>query len=424
MHSRTSMLSLIILPVGCAVGLAGSDPTLPAWGEKAFTERGAINILDYRDRVVSPGSETEDWQPTFQAAITDAYASGRCCIRVPAGDYPIQQTIAIPPPPYRGFGFVALRIVGEGRNCTRISQQNETVNAIDWTGPAYKESVSGGTLEDISITGGVITLNIKWHNCFMMRRCYIAGGATGVYAEGWSSNFTDVIVRWCRKYGIHGRAHFNNITIRDGYMSRVGTGIYIQGGNGIRIHGFGIEGTTSTAIRLGGAKLVTITDCYFECDGMARSLKQGFEIEQGYPSSIYLAVGCRAVTIEGCTFRCTGKTGGHITIVECLRGSIRRNLFQLLHPNYGVSLRSFVYKGKERHRLQDVIVEGNFYRRAEMHLRAGLPEQPDIWYAYEDAAFLEAAKKAGCRFEGGDERFVKQLIEIPGTEQKHVAPQE
>jgi len=207
-------------------------------------------------------------------------------------------------------------------------------------------------------------------------------------------------------------------------MSRVGTGIYVQGGNGIRIHGFGIEGATSTAIRLGGAKLVTITDCYFECDGMARTLEQGYKIEEGYPSSVYLTVGCRAVTIEGCTFRCTGKTGGHIAIVECLRGSIRRNLFQLLHPNYGVSLRRTVYRGKDYHRVHNVVVEGNFYRRAEMHLREGLPEQPDVWYSFEDIALLKAAQEAGCRFEGGEERFTEQLIEIPQTEQKRVVPKE
>ena len=423
MKSTTTVITITAMALS-AHGATAAGPPRPAWGEVPLRGRGVISLVEFEDRVVDAGGENEDWQPAFQAAISAAYETGRTCIHVPAGRYPVRTTITIPPTPWRGFGFGALRFVGDGRTCTRIEQQDDEANVIDWSGPAYKESMAGGTMENLALNGGKIGLNIKWHNNFTMRCCYVAGAETGIYAEGWSSNFIEVIVRWCRKVGIHGRAHFNNITIRDGYMSRVGTGIYIQGGNGIRIHGYGIEGATSTAIRLGGAKMVAIRDCYFECDGMARTLSEGYEIEDTYPSSVYLAPGCRAITIEGCIFRCTGVSGGHIGLVECLRGSIRDNLFQLLESNSAVCLRSLVHKGRERHRLQDVVVEGNFFRRAERQLREGLSEQPEVWYTQEKAEYLAAAQAAGCRFEGGADRMVLRPVEPHEQQQKHVAPQE
>ena len=132
--------------------------------------------------------------------------------------------------------------VTETADVTTIIQKNPKENCISWTGKTYKDSATYGTLRDITLFGGKITLNLRWHNNFTLESCYIANASqAGIYSEGWSNRFLNMIIRHCPNNGFEGRAHFNDITIRDGYFSRCGVGIMLSGGARASHSGIGFE---------------------------------------------------------------------------------------------------------------------------------------------------------------------------------------
>jgi len=130
-----------------------------------------IDVTSFSQLVKEPGTDGEDWQPAFQAAVEVAREQLRP-IYVPAGRYKIRKPIVIEPllDPH---GQKNIRIFGDGQFLSAIIQQVDTENVIDWTGREYEKSAYFGQIENIGIWGGAIGLNLKWHNYFKVDSCYI-----------------------------------------------------------------------------------------------------------------------------------------------------------------------------------------------------------------------------------------------------------
>ncbi len=289
-----------------------------------------VSLLDYQQHALDVGGDNEDWQPAFQAALEVARDTGKP-LHVPAGTYLIRQAINVVHAGKPGLFLnpQKIQIVGDGPNHSNIIQKVPTENAINWTGPTYKESTSGGAMRDISVSGGDVTLNIKWHNHFHMDNCYIASAQTyGVHAEGWSSRFANSTIRWCRQAGLYGRSHFNNIKIEGMYFSRNGRGIHLIGGNGVFISNSGLESNASAAIVIQHTSKPVITSCYFEGNGHDRG-PDILDIGIGFPSTIHLDGVANSVVIENNIFR--GGQGynsaSQVAIAGCEGARIRGNLF-------------------------------------------------------------------------------------------------
>ena len=291
---------------------------------------GRVSLREFADYAIDVGGEQEDWQPAFQAAL-EAALDRQAPLYVPPGKYIIRKAIEIS---HGGklkqfLNPQNVAIIGASPDHSIIQQVNEEENAINWSGPTYKDSLSGGSIRDIAVVGGNVTLNIKWHNYFEMRNCYISAAQTyGIHAEGWSSQFRNSTVRWCRQAGIYGAAHFNNVTIEGFYFSRNGRAIHLVGGNGVYISDSGFESNASTAIFIQNISKPVITSCYFEGNGHDRG-PDILDVGAGYPSSIHLDGLTNSVVIENNIFR--GGQGynsaSQINIAACEGARIRDNLF-------------------------------------------------------------------------------------------------
>ncbi len=362
-------------------------------------DRNWINVRSFEDRVVDLGTETEDWQPAFMEAARVAKESGRP-VYVPAGVFKIRSAIDVPyvEDPQEtpvGHGY-PLRIIGGGQWRSMIQQMDDSANILNWSGPTYEKSLARGSIKDICLVGGATALNIKWHNNFTMDTCYIHGAHEyGVYAEGWSSQFLNTTIRWCFNVGLYGGAHFNNITIRDGYYSRCGVGIYLNGGYSVRVDGVGMEVCANSAIVARMMKKLAITGCYFEGNGAA--VPEYIERGPTYPGQIYLGYANRSVTISDCILRVNvSETGGLIAITHCTDGRISDNLLQIRGQEVGVLLRSHAQIGAEiPNHVVRLVVEDNHYV-----FEADQAEEPlKVWYGEESPGLLEKALERGCEFE-------------------------
>ncbi len=288
---------------------------------------GIINVADYIAHVENIGTETEDWQPAFQAAIEAACREIRP-IYVPAGEYRIRKAIEILPvkEPRNVLEHNELHIFGDGKYHSIISQQVPEENGINWTGPAYENSCNFGHLSHISITGNAVNgdsigLNIKWHNYFAMDYVYVQGFKCGVYAEGWSSRFVNSTIRRCGGTGIYagGVGTFNDCIIRDCNFNGEAIAFYMPNrGFGNRIEGCCFEVCSKAAIYLGGTmelgeypfsvESFTINNCYFEKDGYNTGVegeafkKVPLPPVKGPVSTIHLDHGCAQITIHDCNF--------------------------------------------------------------------------------------------------------------------------
>ena len=290
---------------------------------------GAINVRSFQGNAIQPGTEQEDWQPAFQKAIALAQRELRP-VYVPAGLYKIRRAIRIVPVADRKtapLGQRSVRIVGDGRYQTCISQEVETENVIDWTGLEYETPCTHGELLSIGLRGGRVALNLKWHNYFSLDSCYIHGPRQfGIYTEGWSSRFRNSIIRWCREAGIRGTAHFNNNVVRDCYFSRDGVGIHFTGGYGNRVEGCGLERCAKAALFLRGTNSFTINNCYFEGNGYKTATKH-FDV-QGTADTVHLDYSCQDFSIHDNIFRSNlDKDGACLSIAHAVRGHIYDNLF-------------------------------------------------------------------------------------------------
>ncbi len=377
-----------------------------------------IDLLDYRSLVQNAGTETEDWQPAFQKAIDHAFAGNRI-LYVPAGKYPIWKTITIwKERPSGAFNGTALTLVGDGRFVTTIRQMDPEQNCVDWTGKTYKGSLSAGTIEKLCLSGGKTTLNMKWHNQFTMRSCYINGAKeVGIYAEGYSNRFMDILVRHCPKIGFKGYAHFNDITIRDGYFSRCGVGILLQAGRGVRISGIGFEHCSNTAIYMGRCMAISVVNCYFEGDGMG-PVKT--EKQWGFPSSIAVDYSNKSVLIEGCIFRGTSRNSGQIRLSQCENGRICNNLFQIHANEAGVMVAPTSLKSSPVD-LKSVKIENNNYCWGSRKAKQMKGKPVSIWYYQRDSESIQAAITTNCIFEGYPEHT--KVITEKATGGKHDASQ-
>lgn len=359
-----------------------------------------VNVLDFRSRVVDLGKDTEDWQPAFQSAIEKAFATSRV-VYVPAGRYPIYKCITIWAEPTGAFISSTLSLVGDSRFVTTIQQKSPDENVIDWTGHKYEESLSAGTMEKLCLAGGKIGLNMKWHNQFTMRACYVVGASeAGIHAEGWSNRFLDILVRHCYNIGFKGRAHFNDITIRDGYFSRCGVGLWLVSAHGVRVDGIGFEHCANTAIYTRASTAVSIVSCYFEGDGMGnKRVVPGW----GFPSSIAIDDRNLSVLIQGCIFRGTARGAGHVRLAGCENGAIRNNLFQIHYDEAGVMLANASYKDYP-FRAKSVIVENNNFCWASRKRKAMGTTPVPLWYTQTQEGLLSRALSNGCRFDGHEGR--------------------
>ena len=374
-----------------------------------------VNVLDFKPHVVDIGKETEDWQPAFQKAIEQAFATSRV-VYVPAGKYPIHKCITIWAQPSGAFVGTTLSLVGDGRYVTTIVQKNPAENVIDWTGRKYEESLTAGTIEKLCLAGGKIGLNMKWHNQFTMRACYVVGASeAGIHSEGWSNRFLDILVRHCYNIGFKGRAHFNDITLRDGYFSRCGVGIWLVSAHGARIDGIGFEHCANTAIYVRASTAVSIVNCYFEGDGMGnKRVEPGW----GYPSSIALDDRNRSVLIQGCIFRGTTRDAGHVRLAGCHNGAIRNNLFQIHYDEAAVMLANASYKGYP-FAARGVIVENNHVCWSSRKLKTMKGKPVPVWYLQSQDGLLERAVADGCRFEGVEGRIMTVKSSDKGQTGKH-----
>jgi hypothetical protein len=286
-------------------------------------EYGRVNILDFKEFAANIGTDREDWSPAFEKAVAQAYATTRC-LYVPAGDYPLQKAVEIWKEPTGAF-VGGLTLMGDGRYASMIIQKNPKENAINWTGKTYKGSLNGGTIKDIGISGGAIGLNIKWHNQFTLQSCYVAGASeAGIWSEGYSNRFIDIVVRHCPKIGFRGSAHFNDVTIRDGYFSRDGIGIWMgSGARGVRISGIGFEHTVKCAIYIARSFAISISDCYFE--GNALSPQKDWFLN----GSIVLDHHADSIQVQNCIFRGTSVNRGHVVIGDSRNVEVSGNLIQI-----------------------------------------------------------------------------------------------
>ena len=377
-----------------------------------------VNILDYKSLVKNPGTKQEDWQPAFQAAIKKAFDLKKP-LYVPAGNYPVWKTVTIWKEKTSGaFDGTAFTLQGDGRFASTIRQMNPKLNCVDWTGKTYKGSMNCGTIEKICLVGGRTTLNIKWHNQFTMRSCYIVGGKeVGIHAEGYSSRFTDILVRHCYKIGFKGYAHFNDVTIRDGYFSRCGVGIQLRAGRGVRISGIGFEHCASTAIYMGGCMAISVVNCYFEGDGMGPvKTKQKW----GFPSSIAVDYNNKSVLIEGCIFRGTSKNAGQIRLSQCTNGRISNNLFQIHHNEAGVMFAPTSIKNGPVN-LEKVEISNNNYCWGSRKGKQMKGAKVKDWYYAKTDEIMNNVMKKGCVFEGFPEHAKVMNAQAKGG--KHDASQ-
>ena len=348
----------------------------------------ALVVTDFRELALDVGGEEEDWQPAFQAAIARARET-RQPVYVPAGEYRIRRAIEIVPPDLdkRPFGSDNVRIVGAGMFKSVVIQSVEAENCVDWTGLEYEKSEVRGELEDISLRGGEITLNIKWHNHFRMDSCYLEGsGRYGVYAEGWSSRFLNSIIRWCGEAGIVGAGHFNNCIIRDCYFSRDGIGILLSGVHGSRIEGCGLESCARAAIFVRNTRGLTIADSYFEGNGY-RLAQFPFE---GVPNTISLDMNNMGIEIHDNILRVNrDEEGALISIADCRGGHIYDNLFYCYNPGrHGIRLRGVSETKPEwQTAIADLVVESNTMHQVVIPLSEDTP------------GVYDRAVAAGCSFD-------------------------
>ncbi len=346
-------------------------------------------VTDFRDLALDVGGEEEDWQPAFQAAIARAWET-RQPVYLPAGEYRIRRAIEILPPDTekKPFGADRIRLVGAGMYKSVVFQSVETENCLNWTGLEYEKSDQRGQLEDISLRGGDITLNIKWHNHFKMDSCYIEGGKRyGVYAEGWSSRFLNSIIRWCGEAGFYGGGHFNNCVIRDCYFSRDGIGILLSGVHGSRIEGCGIESCARAGIFVRFTRGLTICNSYFE--GNAYRLEDIFPFE-GILNTINLDTNNMGIKIHDNILRANmDQEGALISVADCSGGHIYDNLFYCYNPGkHAIRLRAVSETKPDRPTvIENLRVEGN-----RMH-QVALPLSEDTPGLYDRAV------AAGCSFD-------------------------
>ena len=355
-----------------------------------------VNLLDFRDHVAAAGTEQEDWQPAFQKAVAKAYATSRI-LYIPAGTYPIRKTVDLNGPKTQLYLINSLTVTGDGRSVTTIIQKNPKENCISWTGKTYKDSATSGTLRDITLFGGKITLNLKWHNNFTLESCYIANASqAGIYSEGWSNRFLNMIIRHCPNNGFEGRAHFNDITIRDGYFSRCGVGIMLSGGaRGVRISGIGFEHCANAALMIYGSNAVSITGCYFEGNGMGAS---NVRRNWAFPSSIALDCNNDTVLIQGCIFRGCSQNAGHVKLGSNDNVEIRNNLFDIHFDEAAVELtdpsRAVMKHHSGRVRLKHNSLVWSSKKQQE---KKGAPVE--FYYQESRPGLLKSTLRHGCFFE-------------------------
>lgn len=314
------MMAVLSLSVVCAQAAKASPTPLTNY----------VVLTDFADQALNVGGEEEDWQPAFQAALLVALDKGQPLF-VPAGTYEIRKAIEVEHgnKPSLFLNPKRIQILGAGPVHSIIKQTNEKENAINWSAKTYKESLKGGALRDIAITGGDITLNIRWHNHFYMNNCYISGAMTyGIFAEGWSSRFSDTTVRWCRVAGMRGSGHFNNIKIDGFYFNRNSRALELIGGNGVFISDTGFENNSATAIYIQNTSKVVISECYYEGNGHNKG-PDILDAGLGYPSSIHVDGVPSSLVIQNNIFR--GGEGydraKQINLVACEGAIIRGNLF-------------------------------------------------------------------------------------------------
>ncbi len=321
----------------------------------------SVVVTDFADVVIDRGGEAEDWQLAFQAAAQKARETAQP-IYVLAGTYPIRQAIDFTPPTLekRPFLYPEIRLSGAGPYASVIDQQVETENCVNWSGPVYEESASKGYLGNICLRGGDITLNIKWHNHFVMDSCYIEGAMRyGVYAEGWSSRFLNSTIRWCREAGIYAGGHFNNCVIRDCYFSRDGIGILFSGVHGSRVEGCGLESCARAAIYVRHTRGLTINNSYFEGNGYR--LEEHFPYE-GIPNTVHLDMNNLAISIHDNIFRANlDDEGALLSIADVRTGHVYDNLFYNYNPfRHGILLRAAAETKPEWDTvIADLVVEHN-----------------------------------------------------------------
>lgn len=330
---------------------------------------GAISLLTFAQHVVGPGTDVEDWQPAFQAAIALCQQGFRP-LHVPAGVYRIRKSIRIVP--VEGVknpsGHQSLRIFGDGRHQSIILQESETENVIDWTGLTYEKPATLGEMIGLCLQGGKTALNIKWHNYFSMDSCYIHGAKEyGVYAEGWSCRFRNSIIRWCFKAGIRGTSHFNNNIVRDCYFSRDGIGFHFTGGYGNRIEGCAFEVCAKAAVFLRGTNSFTINNCYFEGNGYKDQHRELFQVE-GAANTLHLDYSCLHINIHDNIFRCNkDPDGAFISAAYTIKGHIYDNTFLNSPTAIKLSDHCETNEGAKPH-FGQLIVERNLMKDVETPL--------------------------------------------------------
>ena len=334
-----------------------------------------VDVTAFRAHVVDADAEMEDWQPAFQAAIAKARETLQP-IYVPTGEYKIRKAIEILPVEVEGTPFIRnnIRLFGAGQYKSIIHQQVETENCVNWTGLEYEKPAVHGHLSNLCLRGGKTTLNIKWHNYFMLDSCYIAAAVErGVHAEGWSSRFLNSTVRWCREVGFLGGGHFNNCVIRDCYFARDGIGILLSGVHGSRIESCGLETCAKAAIFVRGVWGLTINNCYFEGNGY-KTVKH-LPVE-GTANTVHLDLGCSAIRIHDCIFRVNlDEEGALISIADCRHGHIYDNYFYCYNPaKNGIKLRArSETKADAEPVIKDLIGERNWHHNLERPLTESEP---------------------------------------------------
>ncbi|MFO7947121.1 MAG: right-handed parallel beta-helix repeat-containing protein [Armatimonadota bacterium] len=375
MRKRTIVFLIVTVLVFAAVGLAQ-------------TSSDVITVTDFQDEVVDPGGENEDWQPAFQAAIEKARETQQP-IYVPVGEYAIRRAIEIEPVEVERTPFVRnyIYMFGADRFKTKIAQKGEGENCIDWTGPDEKNPALHGHLANMTIAGGEIGLNIKYHNRFHLENCYIVGASYGIYTEGYSSRFEDCVVRWCKKAGFFAGGHFNDNIIRDFYFSRNVVGIRFHGVHGSRVESCAFEGNAKAAIIMSGVRNLTLNNSYFEGNGYAN-----VEIlpAEGVPNTVMLDRLCRAVSIHDNIFRKNiDDRGALLAIADLRQGHIYDNYFY----NYNPGGRAVMLYGEseldpEREAvISDLVFEHN------------AQENFDIPFSETEPGLLEAAIENGSSFD-------------------------
>lgn len=331
-----------------------------AAGVAAQAERGPVNILDFEDHALKVGTEEEDWQPAFQEAIAKA-KEGQRALYVPGGEYSIRKAITLRPVQRPNGGwYKEPRIYGDGMYHSVIRQMVDTENCMDWTGETYENGAAYGQLEHLMLTGGKITLNLKWHNNFKLDSCRISGAREyGIYTEGWTSRFLNSFIRWCYEAGFYGYAHYNNAVIRDCYFGRCKIGALIHGGHGSRISGCGFEHCAQSAVMLRNVKGFSISDSYFEGDGYLDS--KHFEAESP-ANMIEIGFNSRSVSIHDCILRYQQDPNGALIAISDLDvGHIYDNLFWINNPvqNGLLLMEKCRHRPDWENKISDVIVEGN-----------------------------------------------------------------